>query len=108
MISYNILILNVPDSGMSEHHIARKDRLNSKICDKSSDLKSKMVIQFHEILGEAYENKEVCFCCLKDLTRDQIHGNWNGTAWHCYFEEKPVEIVSLDTQELKKELRNHY
>ena len=108
MISYNILILNIPESGMSEHHTARKNRLDSKICNKWSDLKSKIDIKFQEFLGEAYENKEVCFCCFKDLTCDQIHGNWNGTAWHCYFEKKPVELVRLDSEGLKKELHNHY
>ena len=107
MISYNTLILNIPESGMSEHHIARKDKLESKICDKWSSLKSNMDLKCQEILGEAYEIKEVCFCCLKDLTGDQIYGNWNGTAWHCYNEKKPVELVSLDVEELKKEHHKH-
>ena len=108
MISYNILILNIPESGMSEHHIARKDKLDSKLCDKWSNFKSKMDLECQENLGEAHENKEVCFCCLKDLTCDQIYENWNGNAWHCYHLKKPIELVTLTTEELKKELRNHY
>ena len=46
IISYNALILDIPESGMSEHHIARKDKLDSKICHEWFNVKSNIDLQF--------------------------------------------------------------
>ena len=90
MDSYEILVENIPEYiHMNTNHKATEETAENEICTAWFQLKSKIDWNIKKVLGEEFKFRAVCVCSLKDLSPDEIYGNWNGCVWRCQDEKKP-------------------
>ena len=100
MKSYNALILNIPNPGILDfrfaNHQSRPGKSNNIICDEWYDLKSEIDVKMKKMLDQVFDKTEACFCCLKDLSSDDIFGSWHGIPWLCQDEKKPGPPLNIE------------
>ena len=108
ILSFNDLTLNIPEPGESrcirEDHKARLKRIGNKICSEWYNLKLKIDLKIGKDLNIGSNEKDMCFCCQKDLSSDDIYGPYNGWPWLCQDEKKFV-ASPLNTEEILKKLQ---
>ena len=107
MNAYKQLIINIPDPevrGCSyTNHKARSKQIDNKICNEWYELKSKIDEKLNKNFEIVTDTTKKCFCCIYDLSADDIYGIWNGSPWLCEYETKPGPPI--DTEEILRRLQ---
>ena len=107
MTLYNNLTSNIPEPEeggcMQTNHQARTKKIDNMICNECLKFKTEVDSCLMKTLNQTFDDTEICFCCLRDLSYNDIYGSWNGLPWLCQSDIRDPPPINIE--EIRKKIQ---